>query len=427
VSPGRLHRVCEPWDSLDVSCERTSVALRVEASLEYAAMEQDSVSSSRKDVVFTFTSEMLEDAIGREFCRPADQVVLALARDSRVGQLVVADAWRSYVLSLLRGRNIHRAERISLAGREVMRARPLRLKREDPLSLAAVERSYSHYSELLGRVLGSARGERKAQPKSAALVTCSPLVAAFSDARWIDNVVYFGRDDWATDERLAKWRDVYEYAYKKIERKGVRCFAVSEELARRISPDATVVPNGAIAEVWRPDHPTPSRIAALPGPRAIYTGTIGNRFSAELVKATAKIVGSLVLIGYTCDADTMEWLNMLGNVHVFGPVGQRELAATVQACDVGVIPHRDTDFIRAMSPLKLYEYLAAGLPVVSVDLPPVHGVDDERVHICGAADWAEGLKAAIASGRASNSRRQEFIDNVAWERRLRVLVDAAVR
>ena len=98
----------------------------------------------------------------------------------------------------------------------------------------------------------------------------------------------------------------------------------------------------------------------------------------------------------------------------------------MQACDVGVIPHRDQDFIRAMSPLKLYEYLAAGLPVVSVDLPPIHGVDDDRVRICRREGWADGLTAAVEAGPASEDRRQRFIDEVCWERRMRVVVDAAV-
>jgi teichuronic acid biosynthesis glycosyltransferase TuaH len=98
----------------------------------------------------------------------------------------------------------------------------------------------------------------------------------------------------------------------------------------------------------------------------------------------------------------------------------------VQACDVGVIPHRDQECIRAMSPLKLYEYLAAGLPVVSVDLPPVHGVDDERVHISHRDHWAAGLALGIAKGPAHEDHRLRFIDQVSWQRRMKPVVDAAV-
>ena len=87
------------------------------------------------------------------------------------------------------------------------------------------------------------------------------------------------------------------------------------------------------------------------------------------------------MIGHFGHPPTVEWLRSRDPVHMFDTVGQAEPVATAQACDIGLIPHRQQAGIRAMSPLKLYEYLAAGLPVVSVDLPSVHGVDDDRVLI----------------------------------------------
>ena len=381
---------------------------------------------TQADVVFTFAYEMLDDAINREYCRITDQTLLALARDERVDTLLAADPWRSYMLSAARRRKVRLFEPTTVAGREVVRVRPHRLRRDDASELVAVERSYLRYGTLLGRALGRARGELAPRATSASLVTYHPFVAAFCDAPWIRKVVYVGRDDWATDTRLAQWADLYREAYKRIDDRGATIFGVSDELAGRVSPRASVVPNGVIADVWRPRYPAPSRIAALPGPRAIYTGSIVDRFDTRLIESTASNVGSLILIGYLIDDRTVRWLRSFGNVHVFGPVGQRELAATVQACDVGILPHRDDEFIRAMSPLKVYEYLAAGLPVVATDLPAVHGIDDERVRFCGREDWANGLAAAIEAGPTSEDCRQRFIDEVSWGRRLRVVVDAAV-
>ncbi len=378
------------------------------------------------DVVFTYSLEMFEDTVNREFCRPPDQTLLALARDERVDNLLVADPWRSYPASVARGRRTRLTEPLTIGGRSAFRVRPHRARTADPTGIGAVERAYRAYSDLLGRALGRVRGERLPAPKSAALVTYHPFVAAFCDAPWISRIVYFGQDDWATGEGVRPWWPVFREAYQVMDERKVAMFAVSEELATRMSPRVTVVPNGVDPDVWRSHHPAPPRIAELPGPRAIYTGTIDDRLERDLVRATAARVGSLIMIGHHGDPGTVRWLRTLDGVHVFDSVGQRELAATVQACDVGVIPHRDQAGIRAMSPLKLYEYLAAGLPVLSVDNPPVRGVDDERVLLRGPEDWATGLAEAVVMGRAGEERRLRFLDEVSWQRRMRPVVDAAI-
>ncbi|MEV8513124.1 glycosyltransferase [Dactylosporangium sp. NPDC051484] len=369
---------------------------------------------------------MYDDSVKREFCWPSDQTLLALAADERVGHLVVADPFRSYVLSAARRRPLNLVEDFTVGGRAATRARPYRLRKVDSTDLGTVERAYQRYGVLLGQALARARGEQEPRPESATLVTFHPFAAAFCDAPWISKIVYLGEDDWATGEGVRQWWDLYKEAYRRIDERKATIFAVSAELAGRLSPRAMVAANGVIADVWRPRYPAPPRIDELKRPRATYTGSIGDRLDKDLVELTASKVGSLIFMGPHRDSETIEWLRSIDNVHVFGPVGQRELAATVQACDVGLIPHRDQAGIRAMSPLKLYEYLSAGLPVVSVDLPPIHGVDDERVQICRREDWAAGLSRALSMERVDEERRQRFIDEVSWQQRMRPVVDAAV-
>lgn len=382
--------------------------------------------STTTDVVFTFSVEMLEDTLEREFCRPPDQTLLALANDERVGRLLVADPWRSHVLSVARRRPRRLVEEVPIASRTVFRVRPHRFRRRDSTKPRSLARSYRTYGERLGKALAGVRGESTPSPRSAALVTYSPFVAAYCESPWIRNVVYFGQDDWATGEGFMPWWEAFHDAYARIDRRGASIFVVSEEIARRISPRAQVVPNGISPEIWRPRHPPPARIEALPRPRAIYSGSIDDRLLQPLVELTADTVGSVIVIGLFVDPETKAWLRTIRNVHLFDTVGQVELAATVQACDLGIIPHRDQAGIRAMSPLKLYEYLAGGLAVVSVDLPPIRGVADDRVVITQPETWAQGLREALSKPPAPEPERLQFIEDVAWARRMAPVVDAAV-
>ena len=80
-----------------------------------------------------------------------------------------------------------------------------------------------------------------------------------------------------------------------------------------------------------------------------------------------------------------------------------------------------------MSPLKLYEYLAAGLPVASVDLPPIRAVGSERVVLCRkGGDFADAVAEALALGREDEEARREFIAANSWAKRHDELLDFAL-
>jgi glycosyltransferase involved in cell wall biosynthesis len=59
----------------------------------------------------------------------------------------------------------------------------------------------------------------------------------------------------------------------------------------------------------------------------------------------------------------------LPNVHLVDAVPSNDIPAYVAAFDVGIIPFVVDDLTRGVSPLKMYEYLAAGVPVVATPLP----------------------------------------------------------
>jgi teichuronic acid biosynthesis glycosyltransferase TuaH len=71
------------------------------------------------DVVFTLSLETLDDVVRREYCRPPDQGLLAVARSPDVSRLAVADPWRSWPGAVVRRRDLRSRETVTVAGREV--------------------------------------------------------------------------------------------------------------------------------------------------------------------------------------------------------------------------------------------------------------------------------------------------------------------
>jgi hypothetical protein len=98
-------------------------------------------------------------------------------------------------------------------------------------------------------------------------------------------------------------------------------------------------------------------------------------------------------------------------------VARPEITAMIHAADACLVPHARNELTAAMSPLKLYEYLAAGRPVAATDLPPMRGIDDRVVLAGPDDDYVAAVRQALAMGPASEDRRLAFVDENAWSRR----------
>jgi len=365
------------------------------------------------DAIFTFDEITWDAAQKRGMCFPTDRVALSLAEDSRVRRLLICNQPRSAPVKWVKDA-LRRPARFP-ADERVHLYEPLRLRRRDPVSPAALERSYAAYGRRLRR---AAARHGLTRP---AVITAHPFVAAFADLSWAGPVTLFATDDWAAHPAYEPWQAAYLAAYERISARGLRVCAVTETIVERIDPQgpAAVVPNGVDPAEWLEIAPPPDWFAQLPGPRLLYVGTLDSRLDVDAVAALARAwpQGSIVLAGPLADSDHLAPLQAQPNVTFAGPVPRAQVAALVHAADACLVPHRRLPLTEAMSPLKIYEYLAGGGPVAATDLPPLRGIEGPITPAAPGGDFVAAVRQALAQGAMPESERRRFLDRNSWSRR----------
>lgn len=167
------------------------------------------------------------------------------------------------------------------------------------------------------------------------------------------------------------------------------------------------LPNGVRFDFFQTaPREMPDLYRSLKRPIIVYVGAMEDWFDFELVNAAARALPdfSFVMIG---DARRAHFAS-LPNILCVGPKPHAELPAWLWNADVGIIPfdvRNHSALVNAINPLKLYEYMACGLPVVSVGW-------QELRHIASPAQLTDTPDQFIAALRAAVQLqdRQGFID-----------------
>lgn len=160
----------------------------------------------------------------------------------------------------------------------------------------------------------------------------------------------------------------------------------------------------------------PEEVARLPRPVIGFFGLIADWVDLELMERVAReyTAGSLVLLGKaTTDTSALE---RLPNVHLVGRKSYEELPAYCKGFDAALMPFRINELTLNANPLKVREYLAAGLPVVSTAIPEV-----EVLGLCRIGrdhdSFMRELEEALADPGPSRER-SEAIRHESWAARL---------
>lgn len=185
-------------------------------------------------------------------------------------------------------------------------------------------------------------------------------------------------------------------------------FVVSEyyrrELSGQTSRPVVLLGNGVESGRFATPRPTPAALEALPRPRIGYLGLLSHFLDFEVLEALrrGRRGGTLVLLG-PGDPATRAAVGALAareGVAVLGPQPYEDVPAWLQGLDVGVIPFRAAEpHVQGINPNKVYQYLAAGLPVVSTPLLDLEPAPPLLQFASTPAAWAEALARALDAPR----------------------------
>jgi len=235
---------------------------------------------------------------------------------------------------------------------------------------------------------------------------CSPVLLDFTPIARIDysrvsakTVWYDVIDNFTRHNRYSPMeRALVECKYKQVEAGAALVTGVSDAALARFAPDRRLtIANGIVA---RPRLAALSRDAVEVG----FIGFVTDKFDVAAVEALVESTGVRVVIhGRVYDHATAARLKAIPQVRLRGAFHHRELPAVMASFRIGLVPYLEARSHDG-SPIKLYEYLAFGKPVLCA---PLFGAEGEFVGELDAARpeaSARFVDEMLSAGRSDECR-----------------------
>ncbi|MFI5175469.1 MAG: methyltransferase domain-containing protein [Terriglobia bacterium] len=190
------------------------------------------------------------------------------------------------------------------------------------------------------------------------------------------------------------------------------------EKASRFTSHTLLLPNAADFDHFC--EPGPLRpLSDLSRPIIGYYGAISDWFDVEMIRhaAQSRPQWQFVLIGSTYGADVSSLMSFQ-NVKLLGEQAYAALPGYLHQFDVACIPFLLTPLTKATNPVKFYEYLSAGKPVVAVELPELQAYRSYFYPAKSPQEFVSQVEMALTERSPEKSRaRIEFARQNTWVHR----------
>lgn len=259
--------------------------------------------------------------------------------------------------------------------------------------------------------------------------TYNPLILPLAQMLQPSRVVYHNVDDLSAAPGINA--DVIRTAEDELLKNADLVFCTSRKLetrSRAVAGDrvhffGNVVDYNHFAQAKK-DHLEPADLLAIPHPRVGFVGALSSyKVDVPVIRDAARAMPEWqwVLIGKVGEGQpdtSMESLRSEPNIHFLGPKDYRDLPKYLKYFDVATIPCPVNEYTQSMFPMKFFEYMAAGRPIVARKIDALkeyegyfYGYDNER-------DLIVKVDQALKNGVAHPDESDRLARDNTWEIRL---------
>ncbi len=205
------------------------------------------------------------------------------------------------------------------------------------------------------------------------------------------------------------------------------CSAPLYERKKSLNPKTFMVRHGVDVAHFRKaldsTLPIPEDLAQIPEPRVGFFGLIAEWIDQELMGQVARLMPdvSFVYIGKAA-ADTSMLQDGNPNVYLLGHRSYDLLPGYARGFAAAVLPFARGELADSANPLKLREYLAAGLPVVSTGIPEAVALEPAVSTADQAAPFVGHLRRILGESVGPSMERSRLMDNEDWEHKFSQII-----
>lgn len=276
---------------------------------------------------------------------------------------------------------------------------------------------------------------KKAGIKSFALWVYSPDAGSVVGTLGESYSLYYCADDWAASGQWWNSSHNVRARERELASKADLIIGTSTKIVRRWEQshqNTMLMTNGADVDSFKaarePALSAPEDVKHIPAPRIGYVGCIDARFDSALYVALAEKHPDwqFVIVGpVSVTNPNVVRLNEMRNVHFLGSRDRGDLPAYLKWFDVCTIPYVLNKLSESIFPLKLFEYLSAGRPVVSTALPELLPYTD-YVHVTGTQkDFEDAIDQSLREPLPAPS--DGFLHQNSWEAKTELLWETIQR